>query len=165
MQFDVSESDIKRAKQPHELFLINLVFNHILIFVAILSASSLQQYVVIVPAVSVCILTYTFWRAHRSLKNGPWFAMCQWQIAARRSKVFLIMLGLMGIAIAILWFVSGGDLKPQHYAFGGAAILPTMVTVLILIIMESDALHQTKQGIVSDKLVAQFPNGALNEAP
>lgn len=164
MQFEVSEADIKRAKQPHELFLFNLIFNHILIFVAILSASSLQRFVVIVPAVSVCILAYTFWRARRALKHDPWFAMCHWQIVARRSLAFLGMLTLMGIAIAILWFVSGGNFRPQHYAFGGAAMLPTMVTVLVLIVMESDALHQAKQGMVSDKLVGQFPEGALTQA-
>lgn len=161
MKFQVSEADIKAAKFPHELFLINLIFNHILIFVAVLSASSLQQYVVIVPVVSVAILAYTFWRGHRSLKTDPWFAKCHWQIAVRRSRIFLIMLGLMGLAIVILLLVSGGDLRPQHYAFGGAAMLPTMVTVLVLIVMESDALHQAKQGIVSDKLVERFPDHGL----
>ncbi len=33
-QFSISPEEGKRAKWPHEIFLINLVFNHIFVFVA-----------------------------------------------------------------------------------------------------------------------------------
>jgi len=61
--------------------------------------------------------------------------------------------------------VSGGHMRPQHWAIGGAAALPTMVTVLVLIIMESDALHQAKQGILPDWVREQYPEGALEPLP
>ncbi|MCW8955667.1 MAG: hypothetical protein OQL09_02195, partial [Gammaproteobacteria bacterium] len=62
---------------------------------------------------------------------------------------------------AILWLVSGGNLRPQHWALGGAAFLPTMVTVLALIIMESEALHHAKLGLLPDWVLQRFPDGAL----
>jgi hypothetical protein len=40
----------------------------------------------------------------------------------------------------------------------GAGILPVMVTVLVLIIIESDALYHTNQGKLPDWVVQRFPN-------
>ena len=63
--------------------------------------------------------------------------------------------GLGGVA------VDGGQLRPQHWALGAAAFLPTMVTVLALIIMESEALHHAKIGLLPDWVLDRFPKGAM----
>ena len=160
-RYSVSEQDVTAAKWPHEIFLINLIFNHIFLFVAFLSASSLQKLVIIVPVLSFFILAYSFWRARRSLKIDPWYVKCHWQLAHKRSKIFLIMLGLMALAMVVIFIVAGGHMRPQHYAIGGAAILPTMLTVLVLIMMESDALHLARDGRVPDWLVERYTEGAL----
>ena len=71
------------------------------------------------------------------------------------------MLALMGVGIIGLVLSVGGnvsDLKPGHYALGGVTILPTMLTVLVLIVMESDAMHQAKHGIVAKWYVEKNPN-------
>jgi len=160
-RYSVSEQDMVAAKWPHELFLINLIFNHIFLFVAFLSASSLQKLVIIVPVLSFAILGYSLWRARRSLKIDPWYVKCHWQLAHKRSKIFILMLALMALVMVIIFAVAGGHMRPQHYAIGGAAILPTMLTVLVLIMMESDALHLARDGQVPDWLVERFPEGAL----
>jgi len=67
----------------------------------------------------------------------------------------------MGLIFLTLYIVSDGDLKPQHWALGGAAVLPTMVTVLILVIMESEALHHAKTGILPDWVKEKYPQGSL----
>jgi len=41
-QYDVSEAETKKSHVPHEILITNLVFNYILIFMAVLSASSLR---------------------------------------------------------------------------------------------------------------------------
>ena len=56
-------------------------------------------------------------------------------------------LGMMKVAVLAL--------------IGGVGILPTMVTVLALIIMESDAMHQAKQGKLPDSILEKFPNPGL----
>ncbi len=155
-RFYVSEEDGKAARWPHELFLINLVFNHIFLFVSFLSASSLQRLVIIVPIVSFTIIAYSLWRARVSLKTDPWFTKCHWQLAHSRSKIFLIMLAIMAGAMGVVYLVSGGHMRPQHWALFGAGILPTMVTVLVLILMESEALHLARSGLVPDWLVERF---------
>ncbi len=161
MNFDVTEEEIKSAKHPHELFLINLITNHILVFVGLLGmAGSYPAIMLVTPAVSVSIILYLLYRAKRSLTLDSWFVACHWQVCARRSKLFIIMLLIMALAMLLLLLASGGDLRPQHYALGGAAILPTMLTVLVLIVMESDAVHQARTGRLPGWVVERFPDGA-----
>ena len=161
MQYQISEEDAKKAKIPHEIFLTNLIFNLILVFVAIMSASSLVQYIVVVPIFSVLCILYLIWGAKRAKTKASWYVNGHWQLCAKRNRIFLIMIAIMGLAFIALLLVSGGDLKPQHWALGGAAALPTMVTVLVLIIMESEALHHAKLGMLPDWVKDQYPEGAL----
>ncbi len=161
MKYDVSPEEIKKSRVPHEVFLTNLIFNHVLVFVAIMSASSLTQYIVIVPIFSVVSLIYLFWGAHRARANASWYVSGHWQIAARRSRFFLIMLAVMGSIMALIYLASGGDMKPQHWALGGAAFLPTMVTVLGLIVFESESLHQAKNAMLPNWISDRYPENAL----
>ena len=161
MKYDVPADEIKKSRVPHEVFLTNLIFNHVLVFVAIMSASSLTQYIVIVPIFSVVSLIYLFWGAQRAKTNASWYVNCHWQIAARRSRFFLIMLSVMGAAMATIYMISGGDMKPQHWALGGATFFPIMVTVLGLIIFESESLQQSKNGQLPEWASKRFPDNAL----
>ncbi len=164
MQYHVSDEDIKAAKWPHDLFLINLIFNHILMFVAFLSASSLWQWVILVPIASLLILAYSIWRAKKSLSVDSWYVKCHWQICHKRSMMFIGMIVLMLIAMTIVLLVSDGNPRPQHIALGGAAILPTMVMVLVLIIFETEALDDAKKGRVPDNIVKRYPEGQYDPA-
>lgn len=161
MKYDIPADELKKARVPHEVFLTNLIFNHVLVFVAIISASSLTQYVVIVPIFSVVSLIYLFWGASRASKHASWYVNAHWQIAARRSRFFLLMLAIMGSVMAAVFMLSGGDMKPQHWALGGVAFLPVMVSVLGLVIFESESLHQAKNGMLPDWVSERFPENAL----
>ncbi len=62
MKFDgISEAEHKAARHPHEFFLINLITNHILVFVGLLGMAKQEPYLIlIVPIVSVVILSYRY---------------------------------------------------------------------------------------------------------
>lgn len=159
MQFEILENDIKKACHPHEIFLINLITNHILLFIGLLGLSrNYPMLMLVTPAISLCILFYLLFRAHRSLSHDPWFVKCHWQIAARRSQLFIAMLGFMGLIVIAVLLISGGEPKPQHYAIGGVGMLPTMLTILALIVMESDAMHQARLGKLPAHILQKFPN-------
>ena len=160
MKFDISAEDIKKARVPHEVFLTNLIFNHVLVFVAIMSASSLTHLIVVIPIFSVVSLVYLFWGAQRAKTRASWYVNAHWQIAAKRSRFFLLMLTAVGSLLAIIYMASGGDMKPQHWAFGGASFLPIMVSVLGLIIFESESLHQAKSAMLPDWVSERFPENA-----
>lgn len=161
MKFDVSDEDIRKAKHPHEVFLTNLIVNHILLFVGLMGlASTYPLILMVIPAISLVLLVFTLYRAKRSLTTDPWFVKCHWQIGARRSRLFIVMLGLMGVAIILGWLGHNvlGMEKVQVLALSGVAILPTLLTVLVLIIMESDAVHQAANGKLPAWVVERYPN-------
>lgn len=160
LTFTISETEIKQAKHPHDIFLVNLIFNHILVFASILTASSLAKFVVIVPIFSILSMIYIFWGAARARNKYSWYVNGHWQLCVSRSKKFLFVVVAMLLVLLLLWVISGGHMRPQHWAIGGATVLPVMVTVLILIIMESEALHQAKIGVLPDWVMQRFPDGA-----
>ena len=165
MKFDgISEAEHKAARHPHEFFLINLITNHILVFVGLLGMAKQEPYLIlIVPIVSVVILSYLIWRARLSRSRDSWFVFSHWQLCARRSRFFVGMILFMGLGIlAILASVGGNasDLRPGHFAIGGIVMLPTLFTILVLIIMESDAVHKANIGEVPGWLIERFsPSG------
>lgn len=162
MLFEVSDEERKKAKLPHDLFLMNLIGNHILTFVATLGmASSWAWPMLIVPVVSFIILGIIIVRGRQSKKNEAWFVMCHWQIAVKRSLFFIKMLLVLTIiaGIGLYGYTNLGWMKEAVYALvGGVCILPIMVTTLVLILMESDALHSAGLGKLPDKIVEKYPN-------
>ncbi len=162
MQFDINANEMAKAKVPHELFLTNLVGNHILWFVASLGvANSFWQPIAMVPLISLCILLYTVVRARRELTGSSWFVMCHWQLAARRSFAFMAVLLLLLLISLLGWggYAYLGMMEVAVYALvGGVGLLPMLVSVLVLIVMESDAMHLASQGKLPDGIVARFPN-------
>jgi len=172
MRFEVSEQEIKQANIPHEIFLTNLIGNHILMAVAAGGiAGSFPWVMAVIPIISFAMLGYTLWRAKRSLSQDPWYVMCHWQICARRSRIFIGMLLLLLCVMALGWVghVYGGMMKEAVIALVvGMGILPVMGTVLVLIIIESDALYHANQAKLPDWVVIRFPNpdaGAMLQQP
>ncbi len=83
------------------------------------------------------------------------------QVAVKRSWFFIKMLLLLSsiASMGLYDYTSLGWMKEAVYALiGGVCLLPTMVTTLILIIMESDALHQAGEGKLPDKMIELYPN-------
>ncbi|HEY5789850.1 MAG TPA: hypothetical protein VIX81_04445, partial [Gammaproteobacteria bacterium] len=61
--YPVDDAARRRAKVPHELFLTNLIGNHILAFVALLGMASHNPLPVLaVPLLSFLVLAFTLWR-------------------------------------------------------------------------------------------------------
>jgi hypothetical protein len=162
MHYQVSEAEITDAKHPHEIFLINLITNHILIFVGLLGMAKTFPWVTLVtPTISIVVLSYLMIRARSKLASASWYAACHWQLCAHRSKLFIGMLLVLAVVIGGLLLSVGGDasqLKPGHYALGGVSALPTLLFILVLIVMESDALHKAKTGEVPQWLIDKYPN-------
>jgi hypothetical protein len=169
MRFEVSPDEIKKANVPHEIFLTNLIGNHILMAVAAGGvAGSFPWVMAIIPIVSFSLLGYTLWRARRSLTRDPWYVMCHWQVCARRSRVFILMLTLLLIIMALGWvgYTYGGMMKEAVWALiGGTGILPIMVTVLVLVIVESDALYHANQAKLPAWVVERYPNPEAKVIP
>lgn len=162
MKFEIDDKESHKAKIPHEIFLTNLIGNHILWFIAALGmAKTYWQPVALVPVTSFLMLSYILWRARRSRQIDSWYVMCHWQICARRSRIFIYML-LFTLLVSFLGWIGYtylGMMEEAVYALvGGAGLLPVMVTVLVLILMESDALHQAALHRLPKSILESCPN-------
>lgn len=161
-QFDVSPDDAKRAKWPHEIFTINLVFNHILVFATTLGVfSTFPLLLLIVPVTSFVIITYIFVRAKQvATSNEPWFIKSHWRIAAKRNRQFTL---LLSVALAILgggfWLSKtlGWSKVATLALLGGVGLLPFMVTLLLLIILGNESIHLARVGKLPKRFVELNP--------
>jgi hypothetical protein len=162
MRFEVSKEEIKKANVPHEWFLTNLIGNHILMAVAAGGVAGTFPWVMaIIPAISFSILSYILWRARRSRSVDPWYVMCHWQLCARRSRILIVMLTMLLIIMTLGWagYTYGGMMKEAVWALvGGVGLLPVMVTVLVLVIIESDSLYHANQAKLPKWVVERYPN-------
>jgi hypothetical protein len=162
MRFDVSPQEIKKANIPHEIFLTNLIGNHILMTVGVGGlAGTFPWLLAIIPATSFILLGFTLWRARRAIGRDSWYVMCHWQVCARRSRIFITMLSMLLLVMTLGWLghnYLGWRKEAVMALIGGTGLLPVMATVLILIIIESDALYHANQAKLPDWVVNRFPN-------
>ncbi len=164
-QFDIAPEETTRAKWPHEIFLINLVFNHILVFASTFGVfSTFPLMVLIVPITSFAITGYIIIKAKQIARsNETWFVKSHWVIAARRNIHFL---RLLTITCAI---VGGGLLVSKMMGWskiatlallGGFGLLPFMVALLVLIVLGNDSMYQARHGKLPKRFVEQNPDPA-----
>jgi hypothetical protein len=150
-QFGISPEETKRAAWPHEIFLINLVFNHILVFAATFGVfTTFPLMVLVVPVISFAITVYIITKAGQiATSEETWFVKSHWAICAKRNRYFL---GLLTITCTLL---GGGYWLSQIMLWskvatiallGGAGMLPFMVSLLALIVMGNDSMYQARQG-------------------
>ncbi|MBI5436099.1 MAG: hypothetical protein HY937_03170 [Nitrosomonadales bacterium] len=161
-QFSISAEESKRAKWPHEIFLINLVFNHIFVFVATTAVvGTLPLLPALVPVISFSIIGYIIFKARQvAASDETWFVKSHWRIGARHNRIFMLLL-------AATCLVSGGGLwlsrmlgwaRIQTIALiGGVGLLPFMVSLLVLIVLGNDAVFQARTGKLPKRLVEQNP--------
>lgn len=160
MKFKITESDIKSSKIPHEIFLTNLIVNHILYFISALGLSkSFPQLVAMVPVISICTLSYILIRGEKIQKSNNWFVSCHWKIAMIRSKILLTVILIVTTLLAVLYFIHlySGIAFAQIIPFAGIMILPLMITILTLIVMESEDLIFSKTGQLSNNIIKKSP--------
>lgn len=160
--YTATPDEIVRAKWPHEIFLINLVFNHILVFASTFGVfSTFPLMVLIVPLTSFAITGYILFKARTvAASDETAFVKAHWALAHKRNTHFMWLLiitcGVIGVG---LWISTAmGWSKIATIALlGGIGLLPFMVSLLILIVLGNDAVHQAKR--------SKMPKGAVVSNP
>lgn len=162
-QFGISPKEAKRAAWPHEIFLINLVFNHILVFAATFGVfGTFPLMVLAVPITSFAITVYIIVKAGQiTASKETWFVKSHWAICAGRNRYFL------GLLIATCIILGGGYWLSRTMAWskvatiallGGAGMLPFMVSLLVLIVMGNDSMYQARQGKLPKRFIGHSPD-------
>lgn len=168
-QFNISPEEGRHAKWPHEIFLINLIFNHIFVFCATIAVfGTFPWLTVLVPVVSFSIIGYIFIRARQvAAGNESWFIKAHWQIAATRNRFFMLLL-------TVTCIVSGGGLWlsktlglakiPTIALIAGGGLLPFMVVLLVLIVLGNESVFMARDGKLPKRFLGQNPGIQLAAA-
>ncbi|MBT3308430.1 MAG: hypothetical protein HN382_02865 [Gammaproteobacteria bacterium] len=161
MKFNIDEAQSKASKIPHEIFLTNLVVNHILFFVSALGiAGSFPLLIAVTPIASVAALGYILIRGRSMTDNDtPWFVQCHWRIAMKRSRLLLMMLLGLALLLSAMYAIHiyGEVAFSQIFPLAAVVTMPVMITIFGLIIMESEALHFARSGQLPKSMVERFP--------
>lgn len=161
-QFKVSAGEARRAKWPHEIFLINLIFNHIFLFCATVAVfGTFPMLTAIVPVISFAIIGYIFIRARQVAAGGEsWFVKAHWQICNARNHFFML---LLTVACVIsgggLWLsgIFGWSRVTTIALIAGVGLLPFMVALLVLIILGNESVFMARDGKLPKRLVERNP--------
>jgi hypothetical protein len=163
--FTVSHAEIVRAKWPHEIFLINLIFNHILVFAATFGVySTFPMMVLIVPITSFAITCYIIIKAKQVAKSDEiWFVKAHWVIAAKRNRnflrLFVIICSIIGGGL-MLSKAMGWSKITTLAVLGGVGMMPFMVSLLVLIVLGNESLYQARHSKLPKRLAEQGPEAS-----
>jgi len=168
-RFDIAKEETFRAKWPHEIFLINLVFNHILVFASTFGVfNTFPLMVLIVPITSFAITGYILIKAKQIARSDEtWFVKSHWVIADKRNKHFM---GLLLITCAVIGSglllakLMGWSKIATIALIAGAGLLPFMVALLVLIVLGNDSMYQARHGKLPKRFVEQNPDSPNSAA-
>ncbi len=152
----IERPEIIRAKWPHELFLINLVFNHILVFASTFGVfTTFPLMVLVVPITSFIITGYLLVKAKKiAAGDETKFVKAHWIVADRRNKHFIWLLSIACVVLGGGFWLSklmGWSKIATIALLGGAGLLPFMLSLLLLIVLGNDSMYQARHG--------KFPKG------
>lgn len=160
--FTKSAAEIKAAKWPHEVLLMNLVFNHSFVF--IISLALVKAYpilLVVTPILSVGIIAYIVVKQKQiEASDASYFLKGHWKISAVRNIWFLYLLiftcTLSGGGYYL--FTALGLSKITLWAVViGVGLLPFMIVLLALITLASDSINFARDGKLPNNYLAKYP--------
>jgi len=160
--FTSSPAEIKAARWPHEIFLINLVFNHVFVFVVTISLiKSLPMMIALTPLISFSIIAYILIKQKNiEASDASFFLKGHWKIAAARNRWFLYLL-IFVCAIAgggYYLFSAFGLSKITLWALViGIGLLPFMIALLTLVTLGSDSMNIARDGKLPANFLAKNP--------
>ncbi|MEQ1534001.1 MAG: hypothetical protein HOO97_00205 [Sideroxydans sp.] len=155
--YQATKEEMTRAKWPHEIFLINLVFNHILVFASTFGVfSTFPLMVLIVPLTSFIITGYILFKAKQVARGSDTdFVKAHWVVANKRNTHFMWLLTITCIVIGGGFWLSkimGWSKIATIALLGGVGLLPFMVSLLVLIVLGNDSMYQARHH--------KFPRGS-----
>ncbi len=145
---EISEEERKAARWPHDLFVLNIFFFHLLLTPATLVLGIGRAGMLIPLALSGMVIGYTWWRGRNERRA---FVAWHWRLAFRRCK--LLMWGYAGTAaIFLLAELLTSGMQDAHMAnimltvVTRIAIMPTLIMAMVTVVMEASAGGQAAKG-------------------
>ena len=159
MKFSPTDAEKKRARWAHDLFVLNILFFHLLLTPAVIVMGVGQKGLLLPLSLSGLVIAFIY---YRSRKDPSWFVEAHWRLSFNRCK--LLMMGYAGslLVFGIGWLITlGMDQESMRNimftVFTRIAIMPTLILAMVSTVLEASATSLVSKGEVPDKLVKAFP--------
>ena len=159
MIFSPTDTQKKRARWAHDLFVLNILFFHLLLTPATIVMGVGLKGLLLPLSLSAAVIAFIY---YRSRKDPSWFVEAHWRLSFNRCK--LLMLGYLGslIVFGIGWLITlGMDQESMRdimfTVFTRIAVMPTLIMAMVTVVMEASATSLVSRGEVPDKIVKVFP--------
>lgn len=175
MQYQITEEEAQRAKNPHHIYNLNIILTHLFLSLTVLKTSGNPVMFILIPLISILVLGYIYLNGQKKIKNDTWFVAAHWALAWRRGRILIAsyIVGLLMVAIYSLvqWIMPGG-MSMNNFAddgsstpifqvitmfFGGAVVF---FTVLITFLQTGISVYDCSKGIVDKNIAKYLPRDA-----
>ena len=165
MQQKFDKSTIFKAKQPHNIFLLNLALVHLLMAPATLILDAGISGLLVPLFISLLTMLYSLLKI-KTLninKNKNWFIYAHWVLALNRYRLLMIAYCATLFLLLAGWLISITSPDPNMQdiiftVFIRISIMPTLLLVLVNFFLESSALSMAAKGEIADSIVNKLPD-------
>jgi hypothetical protein len=159
MQYQISPSSSRSATYPHSWFILNLIIVHLFAFLIILEIGTAMT-ILLIPAVSMVILTVLWRVAQQKQRSDDWFIAAHWLLMTKRSKMLLVFyavgftLGVFSYLMVGLSPLKGDNITTIALRMGA---VPVFLGLLTTFVLSGGSIFDAQRGMIGDKIVASFP--------
>ena len=178
MRYQVTDSEMHRAKNPHHIFNINIIITHLFISMIVLEIGDTIA-LLLVPLISSLVIAYIFFRKQKAQLQDSWFIWAHWTLAWRRSRILLISyavaIAMVGFYLLIDMLFPGGFSMNDFSTDGNQTQLGEIITirfaavvifvaVLITFMQTGISVYDAGKGILDPKITKFCPRDENSNA-
>lgn len=159
MQFQASETEIRQAQLPHNLFISGLFLFDLLMTPAVI-VLNVGMIGLLIPLLCSGALLGAIYL--RSRKTTTWFVDAHWRLSFKHGQWLMLGYAVSALLILLAWLISqtAHEASMRHIlwtALTRIALMPTLIAVMVTAILEFSAAAQATKREVPDKIVRVFP--------
>ena len=154
--------EVARAKNPHELFMLNLIAFHLLLTPAALALEIGAWGLALTPALSRIVIAFIYLRArHAAAADESPLVAGHWAVAWRRCRLLLLSYAITAAILLGGWGLIQGIEKEsmQDIMFTvitRVGVMPVVIMVFVTAVLESGAIYQAGRGEVPGERTAEY---------
>ena len=146
----------KQALVAHNIVMTNLSLFHLLLPIVAFSTEYTKEIMLFSLVVSIICSMYIAKGATN--KSHDSFVSAHWKMAWRRSRYILISYVVSASVMGLGWLFATSQTDPQMKkilltTFIPMAIVPTLLTVLIVLVLQTMTMTRAKQGLVPNNVI------------
>ena len=146
-----SADDIRRARIPHNLFMLNLALFHLLMTPAAIAMEIGLMGMLFPLLLSLLTIAYTYRHAESIQTTETHFVYSHWQLAVKRYRLLLISYAITAGLLVVGWLIALASPDPNmqdilQTVFIRIAVMPVVIIVMVAFYLESSAYSNAGKG-------------------